>query len=440
MRKLKSFGFLVTASMMTGFVLAMILSLGIFGGSKEHVITGSVSFGFAVGWLMLAYLTTRYSDQPQKWAYAPAVYFGVQGVLFLVLRPSNRLISDFGWLWPLILAGIVIWVVPQVKKQLHSRTRNFVIYPVLVILMFSAIGGLYEKIQESVDHNNLSIKGQLVDVGGYKMHINCVGEGEPTVILEPGLGEPSSAMNGWITPEIASKTRVCVYDREGRGWSDESPTPLDGEQTAEILHTLLAKSGISGPFVLAGHSAGGIYVLNYAISYPDEVVGIVLLDSMSPEQYEKLPTWPAFYDGFKKASALMSPLARLGVGRLAYGSAYGNFPEQVRSEQRAMWASPRLQRSQRDEFSVIRTALTRAQSLKSLDNTPLYVLTAQKDALEGWMTVQDQLADLSTNSKHDVLADATHDNMVGDEEFAKLSSQAILSVVNAVQTGKRLNE
>jgi pimeloyl-ACP methyl ester carboxylesterase len=93
------------------------------------------------------------------------------------------------------------------------------------------------------------------------------------VILEPGLGEASSAM-AWIAPAVARDSRVCVYDRAGRGWSDAADASLDSAQTAADLNTLLDRAHIPGPYVLAGHSFGGLYILTFAATYPDEVAGI----------------------------------------------------------------------------------------------------------------------------------------------------------------------
>ena len=93
-------------------------------------------------------------------------------------------------------------------------------------------------------------------------------------------------------PTSPTTTRVCVYDRAGRGWSESAGRPQDGVEIATDLHTLLERAGERGPFVLAGHSAGGIYVLNFAHLYPKQVAGVVLLDSMHPEQYTKIAGWP----------------------------------------------------------------------------------------------------------------------------------------------------
>jgi pimeloyl-ACP methyl ester carboxylesterase len=209
-------------------------------------------------------------------------------------------------------------------------------------------------------------------------------------------------------------------------------------QVATDLHTLLERAGEPGPYVLAGHSAGGIYVLNFAALFPHEVAGVVLLDSMHPEQYTKVPSWPAFYEVFRRTSAALPSLSRFGVSRVIAQASYADLPPSARGPQRAFWATPRHNRSVRDEFSAIRTAMAQAKALSTLGDRPLVVLTAQKDALGGWMAAQDDLATLSTNVDHRVLSDATHAELVENKAVAAQSSRAIRDVVDAVRTGTRL--
>ena len=120
-----------------------------------------------------------------------------------------------------------------------------------------------------------------IDVGGHRLHLSCTGSGTPTVVLEPGGGDMSSNL-GRIAPAVARDTRVCVYDRAGRGWSEPADASQDGLQIAADLHTLLQRGQVPGPYVLAGHSFGGLYVLTFAARYPDEVAGMVLIDSTAP--------------------------------------------------------------------------------------------------------------------------------------------------------------
>ncbi len=421
-------GRIVTGSLIGGLAAALFLVAVPLAGRTEAVITGWVLLTFAASWFALATLSQRWTDQPQRWALVPAAFMAIAGAAVLALAPTG---NELGWMWPPVVVALVGWMVVRARRDLHSRTRKWIVYPVCAALALASLGGTYETYREATDH--LPMAGRLIDVGGHKLHIDCTGTGSPTVILEPGLGEPSPAM-AWIASDVATTTRVCVYDRAGRGWSQSAGRPQDGVEVATDLHTLLEQAGERGPFVLAGHSAGGIYVLNFAHLYPQQVAGVVLLDSMHPEQYTKIASWPTFYEMFRRASAVLPSLSRLGIGRVAYGSAYSDLPARARDEQRVFWATPRHSRSVRDEFSELRTAMAEARSLTTLGDRPLVVLTAEKDAEGGWMGAQNELAALSTNSIHEFLPHATHSMVTEDKDTAARSSRAIDEVVTAART------
>jgi pimeloyl-ACP methyl ester carboxylesterase len=423
-------GRIVAGSLVGGLVSAIVLVVVPFAGAQEHVITGSVLLAFAAAWATLAVLAGRWTDQPQRWAFVPAAFMALMGSGMLAFAPTG---NGAGWVWPPAVAALAVWMIVRARRTLRSRTRVWLLYPVCVALLLSAVGGAYETYRETIDRADYPMPGRLVDVGGHKLHINCIGTGSPTVVLEPGLGEPSTNM-AWIAPDVATTTRVCVYDRAGRGWSEDAAGPQDGVRVATDLLTLLDRAGEHGPYVLAGHSVGGLYVLNFARLYPDHVAGVALLDSMSPQQNSAIDGWPAFYETFRRTSAVLTPLSRFGVGRVIYSSAYADLPAPARDRQRAFLATPRHARSVRDEFSQIRTTMTEAQSLTTLGSRPLVVLTALKDAQGGWMAAQDDLAALSTNSVHRTLADAEHAMLTEQRVTAAQSSQAIRDVVNAVRT------
>jgi pimeloyl-ACP methyl ester carboxylesterase len=130
--------------------------------------------------------------------------------------------------------------------------------------------------------------GRLVDVGGYDLHLYCEGEGSPTVLLETGAGGFSSHWV-YVQEEVAEFTRVCAYDRAGLGWSEASPRPRTSDVVVEELHTLLTEADVAGPYVLVGHSLGGVFVRRYAHEFPDEVAGMVLVDSAHAEQEVRAP-------------------------------------------------------------------------------------------------------------------------------------------------------
>ena len=152
-------------------------------------------------------------------------------------------------------------------------------------MALSAIGGSYETLQASSARALRSPATGSSTSAGTGSNIRCVGSGSPTVVLEPGLGESASAIARWIAPEVARTTRVCVYDRAGHGRSDVAPDA----DAARDLHVLLERAHVPGPYVLAGHSLGGMFVLSYAHRYPSQVGGVVLLDSMHPHQTHTRP-------------------------------------------------------------------------------------------------------------------------------------------------------
>ena len=205
-------GRIVAGSLATGFIAALLLALAPFISPEENDVTGAVLCGFAVGWAMLAILSTRYTDQPQRWAAAPALFMGLGGLLLIAFGDSSR--DVLNWVWPPALLALVIWMFIMARRQLHSRSRFWLLYPVLAVLALAAVGGGYETVREQADANAYPMTGQLIDVGGHRLHLNCTGSGSPTVVLQPGGGDFSSAM-AWIAPAVAAHTRVCVYDRAG---------------------------------------------------------------------------------------------------------------------------------------------------------------------------------------------------------------------------------
>jgi pimeloyl-ACP methyl ester carboxylesterase len=125
--------------------------------------------------------------------------------------------------------------------------------------------------------------GADYQVNGHRMHLNCTGAGSPTVVLDSGLGWDSLEWSG-IQPALAKSTRVCSYDRAGFGLSDPQPGPRDANHIAGELHALLGEAGVAGPVVLMGHSIAGMYIRAYASHYPEQVAGLVFVDSSTPLQ------------------------------------------------------------------------------------------------------------------------------------------------------------
>ena len=316
-----------------------------------------------------------------------------------------------------------------------SRFRSLMHRSTLVLVTLCAAGGAYETMRESMDRKAHPASAPLTDVGGHAMYLSCTGSGSPTVVLESGLGE-SSAYWGLIAPQVARSTRVCAYDRAGRGWSESAAGPRDASTIAMDLHTLLDRAHVAGPYVLVGHSSGAQYVRVFAGQYPDLVAGVVLLDAQPAEAFTRLPNYPSFYWIYRRVSVLFPALARMGIARLVYHAAsFGDLPEAAQDIERFNFSSTRQAESQKDEFAELPTALAQAHAVQSLGARPLYVVTAVRDAQPGWLAAQDDLAALSTNSAHLVLPDITHMALIEEKRGAEASSRAIRDVVDSVRHG-----
>lgn len=433
-------GRIVAGSLALGLAAALLLAAAPFISPGEDDITGAVLCGFAIGWATLFLLSVRFTDQPQRWAAVPAVFMGVAGLLLIGFGATLR--GVLNWVWPPALLALVVWMFVGAHRQLRSRSGRWLLYPVFALLLLGAVGGGYETVREAADANAYPMPGQLIDVGGHRLHLHCTGSGSPTVVIQPGGGDYSSGM-AWIAPAVATQTRVCVYDRAGRGWSEPAGSPQDAIQIATDLHTLLQRADISGPYVLAGHSFGGLYVLAYADRYPDEVAGLVLVDSTNPApdaDPQKARAYDAgSYDAVTgRVAALGAAAARIGLVRLLGSAGYSNLPSQSRDEVRAGAATAGYASGWIDEFVQSNASGAEAAMLTDFGHKPLVVLTAGGETDPKHDAAQIKLAKVSTNGSHRVVEGASHAGLIFDEQYAKTTTQAIIDVVASVRSAAPL--
>ncbi|WP_448618651.1 alpha/beta fold hydrolase [Geodermatophilus sp. URMC 65] len=419
---------IVAASLVTGTSLAAVLTLVVFAGAREHVITGAALLGFAAGWALLAALSARMTSQPQPWAWVPAGGLAATGLGLLALAPDDWGLTAAGWVWPPVLLALAVWMGVRIRRTLAAGSGRWLLYPVVVAIAAAAVGGAVETVGLASDDPGRSMPGQAYDVGGFRLHLDCTGSGGPTVVLFNGLGLTSA---NWarVVPEVASGGRVCAYDRAGQGWSEDAPQPRDGHRAAADLHTLLESAGEDGPYVLVGHSIGGDHAMTYAARYPEQVAGMVLLDATDPYRVGGGPP---------SAMAILPSLSRLGVGRLFPTSYWSTLPEPAAGQVRMFSANPRGWRNIRDEVTTLPALLTQARALTTLGATPLVVLTAagaENDPAR--LAGQERMAALSTNSSHRH-ADAGHGALLDEERGATGSVQAVEDVVRAVRAGAPL--
>ena len=246
-----------------------------------------------------------------------------------------------------------------------------------------------------------------VDVGGYRLFLNCKGRGSPTVILDSGLDSDS---NAWLTvmPRIQNFTRVCAYDRAGLGRS-ESPTktPRTSLDIVTDLHTLLTNAHLDGVYVLVGASIAWFNVRLYASEYPQEVAGMVLVDASHPDQVARF---------------------------LAALPPESSDESDVLQELRRSFSQP----IQNTEGMDIEASAGQVRLTDSLGNIPLTVLTAGAESVteldikldEVWLEMQKELAGLSSNSTHIVVPNANHCIQCDAPDVV---ADAILDVVNATR-------
>ncbi len=262
-------------------------------------------------------------------------------------------------------------------------------------------GAVYELITEAADARAYPPPGQMVDVGGYRLHINCTGAGSPTVVIDAGLGDWSS-MWGFVQPGVAKTTRVCTYDRAGTGWSDQGPLPRDARQFAKELHTLLQNANIPGPYVMVGHSMGGLPVRVFTHEYAAEVAGVVLINSMSPgpttqSQAGSIPQTGSFTRAFSPFPAL----ARFGIARLLVKT-LNLAPYELPDKQAylSLYVTRKNIQAFVDETQGMESSLAQAGDVKTFGDIPLIVLSRGLDLNPSDTAGQVRLAELSTNSQH----------------------------------------
>jgi len=423
------------ASMATGLVGAAALLIGVVPNASEARVVGAVTVAFATGWAVLALLTSRMTSAPQRWAYMPAAVMAFGGTALFAVDPGEPAMTHLAWVWAPALVVLAVWVTRSARRNIPGRAR-LLVYPVTVAMLLAGLGGLYQSTTETPQDVAGPMPGKLVDVGGYRLHLDCVGAGTggPTVVLLNGLGE-TSPLWARVAPAVAATTRVCAYDRAGQAWSDDSPNPADATHAATDLHTLLTAAGETGPYVLAGHSSGGVHALTYAHLYPTDVAGVVLLDSASPHQVELVKGFDGEYEVMRRVLAVAPTVFRFGVGHALSAMSTPSLPGVAGAQVSAFANSPRGWTNMRAEQAALPEAFRQAQALTTLGSTPLVVLTAKDnvDRKPGWSAAQEQMAALSTNSRHTV-ADLTHVAFLDEPTGAAMTVTAIDDVVTATRT------
>lgn len=262
------------------------------------------------------------------------------------------------------------------------------------------------------DIDILNPPGRLVDIGGYRLHIDCRGEGSPTVIMEAGLGGVSLE---WLPAQrfLSHYGRVCTYDRAGNGWSDMGPMPRTSSVIADELLALLNAAGERGPFVLVGHSFGGYTAQMFAERYPYLTAGLVLVDSSHPDQVARFLAPPLSLNTApgKGTSAVMLMSGPPQIPE--------HLPEEVQVPAMMLMASRKARMTVAQEYLYFRDSGEEVSHEGKMPSVPMVVITrgiAERDAAapgaamieSRWMEMQDDLAAMSSRSAHIVADHSGH--------------------------------
>lgn len=323
------------------------------------------------------------------------------------------------------------------------RRSSFMVLAIVIALMISGFG--LNQIATIQDAHRYPAPGTLVDVGGFKLHLNISGEtgDSPTVILEAGNGGFSTQ---WVHIQAAleAETQVVSYDRAGLGWSEDSGQSRDVVSAARQLRTALDNAGVAGPYVLVGHSLGGLFVRAFADQYRNDIAGVVLIDTAHPDAMSIYPEAVAqSQQMLRQFSDVATALAPFGVIRLTgplFAEGIAGLPETQAEASRAIGVTTGYLRAFNAEYHAwFPTMNDQVRQMADFEALPLVVLSANQfpngaDAPEGYwdahFMMQADLATLSSNGDLRIVEGADHYSLLMDKTHSQAVIQAIRDVLN----------
>jgi pimeloyl-ACP methyl ester carboxylesterase len=312
-------------------------------------------------------------------------------------------------------------------------------YSIIISLLFFQFVSLYLYSQYDKASQYDSMQGILVDAGGHKLHLNMQGNGSPAVIFENGSGDFSFIWN-LVQPQIATLTKTVSYDRAGYAWSQAGPLPRTSKQICFELHTALANAGIHPPYILVGQSFGGFLVRAFARYYPQEVVGMVLVEAVQEDQrifmggdtprrireFAKGRIAPAVQTSFKAQSDTST--AQI-ISNADIDPLFDKFPDTIKKMQVWAQSQPQFVKAVQAEMDwspedVANIYQHKDEPAYKLGNMPLIVLTRGKGGFDGRtdslqlenerLQAQEALTHLSSNSKQVIDMNSGHNIHVED--------------------------
>ena len=246
------------------------------------------------------------------------------------------------------MVALAVWMFAQMRRSVTGKAR-WVLTAIVAVLVVASVGATCDNIAQARDRRTSLLRVSCTTSAATGSTWTAAARVRPRSCWPTGWNDVGVV--GARHRPVAETTRVCAYDRAGQGWSDEASSRATASSRPRICISSSPAAGEHGPYVLVGHSTGGTYAMTYAARYPDEVAGLVLLDSSSPEQFTRMPAYPALYQlVLRRGFALTPTLSRLGLGRLPVDS---HLPAADAATVKVITSAPQYYRNQRDEISVI---------------------------------------------------------------------------------------
>ncbi|MBL8155547.1 MAG: alpha/beta hydrolase [Anaerolineae bacterium] len=296
---------------------------------------------------------------------------------------------------------------------------KYVLSLLIVVLLFGS--GAMAEAQSSPDPLH------TIDIDGRQQFISCLGKGSPTIIIDAGMGEWSLHWLG-IQSHLSQTTRTCVYDRAGYGYSDMSESPRTGEQIVAELHALLAAAEVEPPYLLVGHSLGGVHMRLYTHQYSDEVVGLVLIDSTPSDVSLPTEMQQLMAESYAQFPQL-ADLAAQGAIKPEQMPVPAYLPTDLTAQYQQQVATEGFFTTLYGEYNALPETMQAVDEAADLGDLPLTVIAArladegyppdllptmERYQAEDWLPAQERLTQLSSNSQI-IIADHSHHHIQFDE-------------------------
>jgi pimeloyl-ACP methyl ester carboxylesterase len=291
-----------------------------------------------------------------------------------------------------------------------------------LIVLAALAGATYQWLATRKELAATPPPGSLVDIGGYRLHLWCTGNGAPAVILDTGLGG-TSADWGFVQPDVARFTRVCSYDRSGMGYSDPGPSPRTARRIAGELAELLVRSGLGQPVVLVGASIAGLYARVFVADYPERAAGLVLVDATHEDPPHEVP-------GVARFVPLLSTIGVFRMLDISFGQPIESLPPAVQPFARATSFRTAGYQAAADEIIHIWESASQVSSSRRQLTVPVLVVTGARGANENWRRLQ---RDQSSLSERGCLVIANDSGHVVPIDQPKVVVEAIRTVVETVR-------